>query len=104
VNSEKVVLGGREYSLIICSALITLPSLGSLFGFYWLLFGGNFAYEGWYFIVFSVYSGAFLLPAAIYFYLWPKPSINNRLRLICSIPFIIMLLSSLVYIWNIALA
>jgi hypothetical protein len=104
LNSKKIELGVREYSLIACSILLAFPSIGSLFGFYWLQFGGNFAYEGWHFIVYSVYFGAFFLPAAIYFYLWPKPHVNNRLRLICSIPFIIMVLSSLLYIWNLTFA
>ena len=81
---------GNKFGLIISSILLVIPSLSSLFGLYWLYFGGRFSYEGWYFIAFSVYFSALLTPSAIYFYMWPKPKLNKRLRLVCSIPFVIM--------------
>jgi len=90
---------GNKFGLIVSSALLLIPSLSSLFGLYWLYFGGRFGYEGWYFIAFSVYFSALLIPSAIYFYIWPRPKLNQRLRLFCSIPFVIMALFAISLVW-----
>jgi hypothetical protein len=90
---------GNKIGLIISSALLVIPSISSLFGLYWLYFGGRFSYEGWYFIAFSVYFSALFIPSAVYFYLWPKLKLSKRVRLYCSIPFVIMVLFSISLAW-----
>ena len=100
MNSIKETRSTTESVLIVSSVLLLFPCLGALYGLYWLIFGGRFSYEGWYFIAFAVYLSALAIPSAIYFYVWPKPKLNRQLKVVCSLPFIIMLLFGFTLAWS----
>jgi hypothetical protein len=92
-------LAPKSWVLIGFSSLLAVLSAVSLFGIYWLYFGGYFAYEGGHFIAFSTYASSLFVPVFIYYYFWPKPEIKKSLKSICLAPYVIMFLCAVFFVW-----
>lgn len=92
--SQKSLFSNIKALFLISSIAAVNASIG-VFGIYWLNFGGEFAYEGGYFIALSTYISVIFFPAFVFYFIWPKP-IKNRVSLaFASLPYIAMIICAL---------
>ena len=83
--------GSPEYILLFCSLVALICCMVSACGTLWLFGEGFFAYEGGYFLALGVYVYVFLLPIAVYYFVWPKPRVNRKIYLYCLFPYLMMI-------------
>ncbi|MGQ8367206.1 hypothetical protein [Glaciecola sp. 1036] len=80
-------LFSNEKALILFTCLASINALVGIYGIYWVYFGGNFGYEGGYFIALSVFISPIFVPVFIYYFLWPKPVKKRALLAITCLPY-----------------